>query len=154
MLSRGVLAERKSESSSWKQPGSLKQEGWTRGAFSITALPGRLGTVLAYLFGWGTHFFLGAVHAPLWADLFKNSPHGPLEPSSHQSWWDLLMVRVTGGFREPAILGQSSHRSESSTVGLKSPSPHLALPSGPLHLSSCCSKDLPLKVGAGVPAVE
>ena len=64
--------ERDSESSGRKQPGSLKWEGWIRGAFSTTALLGWLGVCLHTSFD-GDSLLSEAVHASLWANPFKHS---------------------------------------------------------------------------------
>lgn len=89
------------------------------------------------------------------ADLFKNSSDGSLEAAARPSWRDHLTVCVTGVCRKPVISGQLSYGSASFfSLGLQSRSPHLALPSGPRRLSSCCSKHLLLGGEAGVAAVE
>lgn len=72
-----------------------------------------------------------------------------ISPGGVLSWCVLLGV-------SESLLFEGSYHTVLTRffTGLKSPSPHLVLPSGPLRLSSCRSKDLLLKTEAGEPAVE
>lgn len=73
----------------------------------------------------------------------------PISPGGIVSWYVLLGVSESLLLR--AVITPIC---VFSSLGLKSPSPHLALPSGPLHWFSCCSKDLLLEVEASAPAAE